>query len=402
MYTELSRRQFLARGSKAALGAGLAGSLLAGCGGGDGGSGQVTYWSNLEGAGPQDYFKKNIEPSFEKANQGTDLKVTFQPSTEMDRLVRTALQGGEGPDIIMTPGPAYAQEYIDANLFAELDEYSSKYKWDDKLLGWAIDLGRYEDKLYAIPYQLQTMLLYYDKTFLEDKGMQPPKSRDELESMAEELQGQGITPFATGIGDDPAAIEWLPTVFWNHYSGPDALYQTLSGEIPFSDPVFVDAIALFDTYVQNGWFGGSRERFFSNGFDALHADLGDGKAAMNIEGSWFLSDISDFFKGLAYGGTIAFVGWARAFSGTLDLGREAHFNNASLVFSRASSEPNRDYPRWDRRRIAMSCWSLLATGAIDCERIIDPVVRFDEAPSAYEEYVDRNPQQSVKLVFAFV
>jgi ABC-type sugar transport system permease subunit len=54
------------------------------------------------------------------------------------------------------------------------------------------------------------------------------------------------------------------------------------------------------------------------------------------------------------------------------------------------------------RRIAMSCWSLLATGAIDCERIIDPVVRFDEAPSAYEEYVDRNPQQSVKLGFAFV
>ena len=74
----------------------------------------------------------------------------------------------------------------------------------------------------------------------------------------------------------------------------------------------------------------------------------------------------------------------------------------ALVFSRASSEPSRDHPRWDRRRIAMSCWSLLAMGAIDCERIIDPVVRFDEAPYAYEEYVDRNPQQSVKLGFALV
>jgi raffinose/stachyose/melibiose transport system substrate-binding protein len=125
--------------------------------------------------------------------------------------------------------------------------------------------------------------------------MQPPKSQDELESMAEELQGQGITPFAAGIGDDPAAIEWFPTVFWNHYSGPDALYQALTGEIPFSDPVFVEAIELFNNYVQKGWFGGSREKFFSNGFDALHADLGDGKAGMNIEGSWFLADINDFF-----------------------------------------------------------------------------------------------------------
>jgi threonine dehydrogenase-like Zn-dependent dehydrogenase len=68
----------------------------------------------------------------------------------------------------------------------------------------------------------------------------------------------------------------------------------------------------------------------------------------------------------------------------------------------AGRAASRDYPRWDRSRIAMSCWRLLATGAIDCERIIDPVVRFDEAPYAYEEYVDRNPQQSVKLGFALV
>jgi hypothetical protein len=30
------------------------------------------------------------------------------------------------------------------------------------------------------------------------------------------------------------------------------------------------------------------------------------------------------------------------------------------------------------------------------------VVSFDEAPGAYEEYVDRNPQKSVKLGIAFV
>jgi len=72
-----SRKEFLKLG-----GAGLAGATLlgvAGCGGGEGGSGQVTYWSNLEGSGPQDYFKQHIEKPFEKANQGTDLKVTFQP-----------------------------------------------------------------------------------------------------------------------------------------------------------------------------------------------------------------------------------------------------------------------------------------------------------------------------------
>jgi hypothetical protein len=60
---------------KAALGAGLAGPLLAGCGGGGQGGGPVTYWSNLEVG--QNYFKQNIENPFEKSNQGAELKVTF-------------------------------------------------------------------------------------------------------------------------------------------------------------------------------------------------------------------------------------------------------------------------------------------------------------------------------------
>ncbi|MBA3701784.1 MAG: zinc-binding alcohol dehydrogenase [Rubrobacteraceae bacterium] len=145
-------------------------------------------------------------------------------------------------------------------------------------------------------------------------------------------------------------------------------------------------------------------------FDPLREDVGlelkkaTGRAGVDaaIETSGNEQALQQALRGLAYGGTIAFVGWARAFSGTLDLSREAHFNNAVLVFSRASSEPNRDHPRWNRRRIAMSCWNMLASGAIDCEKIIDPVVSFDESPRAYEEYVDRNPQQSIKLGVAFI
>jgi len=145
-------------------------------------------------------------------------------------------------------------------------------------------------------------------------------------------------------------------------------------------------------------------------FDPLREDVGlelkraTGRVGVDaaIETSGNEQALQQALRGLAYGGTIAFVGWARAFSGTLDLGREAHFNNANLLFSRASSEPNRDHPRWNRRRIATSCWEMLASGAIDCERIVDPVVSFAEAPRAYEEYVDRNPHNSVKLGVAFV
>jgi len=302
MGRRMTRRRFLAGGGKAVLGAGLGGVLLAGCGGGSGGGpGDLSLWSNQEEAG-QAYFPDNVERPFEEANRGIDLQVTFQPPEDLDRLVRIAMQGGQGPDLVPTPGPAYARDYLDANMFAELDEYAEQYDWQGKLLGWALDLGRYEGKLYVVPNQFQTMLLYYNKTLMEEKGWRPPTNRDEFEAVAEESMGQGIVPFAAGIGDEPAAIEWFPTVFWNHYSGPEALHAALTGEIPFSDPIFVEAIDLFNRYVQNGWFGGSPERFFSNGFDALHADFGDGKAAMNVEGSWLMANIDEFFGDAAGNG----------------------------------------------------------------------------------------------------
>lgn len=107
-------------------------------------------------------------------------------------------------------------------------------------------------------------------------------------------------------------------------------------------------------------------------------------------------------RGLAYGGTIAYVGWARPFKGGVDWGREAHFNNAKIVFSRSCSEPNPDHPRWSFRRIEETCWELLKNHQINCEDIITPVVPFEGAASAYETFVDREPARSIKLGVKFV
>lgn len=83
------------------------------------------------------------------------------------------------------------------------------------------------------------------------------------------------------------------------------------------------------------------------------------------------------------------------------LSEEAHFNIPDLIFSRVASEPSREFPRWTRSRVKQVCWDLLSTGKINCEKIIDPVVDFAEADTAYAYYVDQHPEQSVKLGVVF-
>lgn len=106
-------------------------------------------------------------------------------------------------------------------------------------------------------------------------------------------------------------------------------------------------------------------------------------------------------RGLAFGGTIAYLAFAKPFPAGLWLGQEAHYNYGKIIFSRASSEPLPEYPRWTRHRIEDVVWELLMNGYLDCEEIVDPVVPFAESAKGFTEYVDLHPEESVKLGVSF-
>jgi threonine dehydrogenase-like Zn-dependent dehydrogenase len=106
-------------------------------------------------------------------------------------------------------------------------------------------------------------------------------------------------------------------------------------------------------------------------------------------------------RGLGYGGVLAFVGFGKEIKGGLNFGREAHFNNARIVFSRASSEPNPEYPRWSRARIEEVVWSMLMAGSLSGQGIVQPIVKFEDCAAAYMLHVDREPESSIKMGVRF-
>ena len=116
-----------------------------------------------------------------------------------------------------------------------------------------------------------------------------------------------------------------------------------------------------------------------------------------IETSGNVHALQAALKGLAYGGTLAYVAFAKPFPAGLWLGQEAHYNYGKIIFSRACSEPNPEYPRWCRKRIEDVCWELLMSGYLNCEEIIDPVIPFAKSAEGFSRYVDREPENSIKL-----
>ena len=119
-----------------------------------------------------------------------------------------------------------------------------------------------------------------------------------------------------------------------------------------------------------------------------------------IETSASYAALQQAIRGVAYNGNIAVVGWYKECHGILNLGREAHFNQPNILISRAFSEPNREYPRWDFERICTTSWEMLAKGQLKCENIVDPVVSIDQAAEMYM-HIEQNPNESVKLGVVF-
>ncbi len=119
-----------------------------------------------------------------------------------------------------------------------------------------------------------------------------------------------------------------------------------------------------------------------------------------IEYSGHYLGLQAALRGVAYNGTVVAGAWPGAYPTGLDFGAEAHMNRPKIVFSRACSEPNPDYPNWDEDRLFAVAWRFLMTGAIQTQAIVQPVVNFDDLLEEYPK-IATQPEQNIKLGVRF-
>lgn len=105
-------------------------------------------------------------------------------------------------------------------------------------------------------------------------------------------------------------------------------------------------------------------------------------------------------RGVAYLGKVVAGAWPGAYPAGLDLGAEAHMNRPTLIFSRACSEPNPDYPNWDEQRIFDVAWRYLSSGALQTVPLVQPIVDFDDLLTVYPQIATK-PHEIIKLGVRF-
>lgn len=133
---------------------------------------------------------------------------------------------------------------------------------------------------------------------------------------------------------------------------------------------------------------------------AIKQATGNRGADVCIEYSGSHHALQAALRGVAYLGTVVAGAWPGAYPAGLDFGAEAHMNRPRIVFSRACSEPNPEYPNWDEERIFEVAWRHLSSGALLTVPLVQPVVDFDELLTVYPK-IATQPHDLIKLGVRF-
>lgn len=249
---------------------------------------EIGSWRTEDKAG----YEKVIAAFNEKY---PDIKVEFKPSknTEYNTLLNTALQSGEGPDIIhlrpYAPGIALA----DGGFIEPLDGMEGLNVFPEASL--AASKGS-DGKQYGVPLNMSTTQMFYNKKIFKDLGLEAPKTWDEFIALNETIKKEGITPIALGSKEG-----WLLSAVHGifgpaHYGGNEFVEKITKGETDFTSPEFVNSIKAMDEL--KAYFPDNYEGL---GMEDIRTLFFTEQAAMFPMGSWEIEVVRGMNPDLDFG-----------------------------------------------------------------------------------------------------
>ena len=124
----------------------------------------------------------------------------------------------------------------------------------------------------------------------------------------------------------------------------------------------------------------------------------DGKGVdVSLETSGSYRALHEAIRATRFGGAVVPVSWYHGKAEGLNLGEEWHFNRQVMISgARVESEPYRDYPLWDKKRIYSTVLELFKKKRLTSQGMLSPVVKFEDAVEAYRMLVEK-PEETIKL-----
>lgn len=255
----------------------------------DGGAREIHYFSSRSASDDTIVTLQEITDKYNE--QGGNIKLVIDSNadrTSYDQKLRTMIAGGQMPDMFDLDATPYAAELGEKGMLTDMDAFLDEIGEKDSYIPLALDYGRTADgKLYTLPLELSTEMIWYNVDMFKDAGIEAPKTLDELLEDCKALNDKGYTAFGIGGGDGWPLLRLLATYPFR-MTGNDFLNDLSAGKAKMSDEPGMKAAEFMSDI----------GKYFQPGFSTTDVATGlnlflSGKSAMYPTGTWELNYFTD-------------------------------------------------------------------------------------------------------------
>ena len=192
------------RSSALAVALAVSASLLAACGGGDGGTPTLTWYINPDSGGQAEIAKRCTEEAG-GAYRIETAQLPREANAQREQLVRRLAANDSSIDL-MSLDPPFIPEFAEADFLADVPD-DVEERVTEGVVESAIAGSTWNDELVAVPFWANTQLLWYRKSVAEAAGldMEQPVTWEQLIQAAQE---QDVLVGAQGIRAEALTV-WI-------------------------------------------------------------------------------------------------------------------------------------------------------------------------------------------------
>ncbi len=239
-------------------------------------------WWHIQTGEPTKPVWDEVANAYMELHPDVTIVQTALSNEDYKAKLATAMQAGDPPDIFHSWGGATLADYGKASLIKDLAD-SVNGEWADSLSAAALNMNSQDGHVWAVPFSLSGVGIWYNKALFEKAGITtPPATWPEFMDAVKKLKAAGITPIALGNKE-----KW-PGMYWYSYlalrAGGEAAFQAAVDRTgSFDSPAFVEAGARVQELLDAGAFP---DGFQGLDYGAQEVQMATGKAAMELMGDW--------------------------------------------------------------------------------------------------------------------
>ena len=262
---------------------------------------KIIFWHIFGSGASRDAFDQ-IVAEFNLTNPDYIVEPVFKDFWTYEQNLLAAIAAGEPPDVVMTDQTragqrAEADQIIPLDAYIDADGFDMTVFWEYPQKDVV-----YKGETWGIPFAPDTRILYYNKDFFEEVGLDPempPVTWDDLWDYAMKLdKGEGANLERVGFNPWWGNV-WVMPIVWSN----GATMVDENGTFTVNAPEVIETAAWYKQWVDH--YGKENLDVFASGFGTGAQDpFISGQVAMIIQTQSYIGTLQTYAEDVNWGAAL--------------------------------------------------------------------------------------------------